>query len=304
MDITAAEFSKLFCKEKKNHLCKLPEVSLLKIIDYLKVDGILSLTLACPRLYVLYNGRKFFKRVTIRFKILDSSELKNFKDFLEKHQNYLSLNLKYFNNVEWNFLLPNIANIECISIQVNHLQDICMRCPNLRKLEICLNASNALLDCYTHLYRIDHYRHFRGQVDFTCLSKLHQLDKLVFKVVRRSGKYCRGLERCIAYEAWYLRPTVLFNILKSAKTIKKISFFGRFFICRRPKLKLEEAELIALKAIQKFVENENYLVSWDLRKICNDCREYTLMFPYTMVVVNCTMVALLILGHMVIVKNS
>ena len=54
-----------------------------------------------------------------------------------------------------------------------------------------------------------------------------------------------------------------------------------FFICRRPKLKLEEAELIALKPIQKFVENENYLVSWDLRKICNDCREYTLMLPYT-----------------------
>ena len=177
----------------------------------MKVDDILSLRLTCPRLYVLYNGRKFFKRVTIRFKILDSDELKNFKYFLEKHQNYLSLNLKYFSNVDWNFLLPNTGNIECIIIEVNHLQDIWMRCPNLRKLEICLNASNALLDRYTHLYRIDHSRHFRGQVDFTCLSKL-----------TRSEKYYRGLETCIAYGAWYLKSTVLFNILKSPKTIKII----------------------------------------------------------------------------------
>ena len=275
MNILAARYIQLFRRKKKNRICKLPDVALLNIIEYLGVNEILRLRLTCSRLYVLCNGSQFFQRVKINCYLLYTYKSKKIKDFLETHESHLSLDLRYFGVLNLNLLLPNIVNVECLGIEVRYLQDICDKCWNLRKLEIYLVASSALIDDSSHLLQMDATRHFSEKIDFTCLSKLHQLDELVFKVITSDG-FGKCTRRDI-FARWHLKPTLLFDILSSTKAITKISFLGQFFICGR--LKLEQAEFKTLEAIEKFFKNLNRLKSWHLQAICNEHSEYTVMFP-------------------------
>ena len=275
MNILAARYIQLFRRKKKNRICKLPDVALLNIIEYLGVNDILRLRLTCSRLYFLCNGSNFFQRVKINCKLLYTYKSKKMKDFLKKHESYLSLDLRYFDVINFNLLLPNIVNVECLGVEVKYLQDICESCSNLRKLEIYLVASSALMDDNSHLLQMDATRHFSKKINFTCLSKLHHLGELVFKVIMSDG-FGKCTRRDI-FARWHLKPTLLFNILNSTKAITKISFLGQFYICGR--LELEQSEFKALKPIEEILKNLNRLTSWHLHAICNEHSEYTLMFP-------------------------
>ena len=275
MNLLGAKYIQLFRRKKKDQICKLPDVALLNIIEYLGINDILTLRLTCSRLYGLCNGSKFFQRVKINYKLLSTYKSKRIKYFLEKHESYLSLDLRYFDVINLNLLLPNIANVTCLGVEVKYLESICENCLNLRKLEIYLVASCALIDDNSHLLQMDATIHFSKKIDFTCLSKLHQLNELVFKVIMSDG-FGKCTRRDI-FARWHLKPTLLFNILNSTNTITKISFLGQFFICGRAKL--EQAEFKTLKAIEKFLKNLNRLTSWHLQTICNEHSEYTLMFP-------------------------
>ena len=252
-----------------NQLCKLPDAVVLKIIECLRIKDILNLRLTCSSFYSVCNGNLFFRKVIIKFKSMDIYELKLFKNLLEKHASYISLNLQNCDNTNLNLLLPYITNIAEIVVEIKYLPKICERCKDIRKLGIYLNPSKS--QRYNNLYQMDTAEDVEGKINFECLSNLHNLDELKFHG-HWSGR-------------WHLKPTILWNILDSAKVITKISFLGEFVIFAQGK-SVENQELRAMRTIQRFIESQNRVSEWHLQNIYNYEPKYTLMFPHSVKVLN------------------
>ena len=252
-----------------NQLCKLPGVAVLKIIEYLRIKDILNLRLTCSSFYSVCNGNLFFRKVIIKVKSTKIYELKLFRKLLEKHASYLALNLQHCDSTNLSLLLPYITNIAEIVVEIKYLPRICEICKDIQKLGIYLNPSKSLR--YDNLYQMDDAEDLVGKINFECLSSLHNLDELKFH-----GHWPGR---------WHLKPTILWNILDSAKAITKISFIGEFVIFPQRKC-VENQELRAMRAIQRFIESQNHVNEWHLQNIYNYEPKYTLMFPHSVKVLN------------------
>ena len=252
-----------------NQLCKVPDVVVLKVIEYLRIKDILNLRLTCSTFYSICNGNLFFRKVIIKVKLTDLYKQQLFRNLLEKHASYLALNLQHCDSTNLNLLLPYITNIAEIVVEIKYLPKICEKCKDIRKLGIYLNPSKSL--SYNNLYQMDNAEDLEGKINFECLSSLHNLDELKFHG-HWPGK-------------WHLKPTILWNILDSSKAITKISFIGEFFIFPQGQ-GVENQELRAMRAIQRFIESQSHVSEWHLQNIYNFEPKYTLMFPHSVKVLN------------------
>ena len=60
------------------NLCSLPQIPLVKIMEYLPVADVLNLRLVCSYMFVSSQFDEFFKRVKLEINFLSTSDLKVF----------------------------------------------------------------------------------------------------------------------------------------------------------------------------------------------------------------------------------
>ena len=136
----------IVCNLEPNQICDLPDVVFLKIIEYLWVEDIVNLRLACKRLYNLINYPGFFKRVSIRMSKIDSCDMKIFQNLLQNFRSNLSLNLTDLPGANFKSMLPYFTCVEDIFIRGSHLRDICEHCENIRNMVIYLDKLDDIMD--------------------------------------------------------------------------------------------------------------------------------------------------------------
>ena len=136
----------IVCNLESNQICGLPDVVFLKIIEYLRVEDIVNLRLACKRLYNLINYPGFFKRVSIRMSKIDSCDMKIFQNLLQNYRSSLSLNLTDLPGANFKSMLPYFTSVEHIFIRGTQLRDICEHCEKIRNMVIYLGKVRVIMD--------------------------------------------------------------------------------------------------------------------------------------------------------------
>ena len=136
----------IVCNLNPNQICALPDLIFLKIIEYLWVEDIVNLRLACKRLYNLINYPGFFKRVSIRMRKIDSCDMKIFQNLLQNYRSSLSLNLTDLPGANFKSMLPYFTSVEDIFIRGTQLRDICENCENIRSMVIYLGKVRVIMD--------------------------------------------------------------------------------------------------------------------------------------------------------------
>ena len=233
------------------NFCTLPRITQLKIMKFLSVGDILNMRLTCSLMLELSKCESFFKRVKIKFSNLSVSDITIFKNLCDKYASVFALKINYFDG-DINAILAHIINITEVMIAVKHLRQICNKCTNIKTLTI-------------DVYEIANGNSIAELVDFRCLSKLEQLDKLVIG---------EGNERNFFHDV--IDKSMLYDIFTCTKSISKIKFMGYMKIEGQDFRRHPDKQQL-IKSLKEVISSSHHITEWTFLGVC--IKEHIFQFP-------------------------